>query len=166
LFLLNQVYKTVIIPFEVANELKNLNTFGFDANEIFSNQWIEVKQTFSTQKFYNKQIGVHLGEAAAISLALELNVQYILIDDRKGQLEALNQNLLPIGTLGTLKLAKENGVIVAVKDILDEIISSSNYWLNEKYIQNFFKAVMSIEHSKILPFYNSLTFTIFVFIMI
>lgn len=150
LFLLNHVYGTLIIPFEVLNELKNLSKFGFDATEIFSQPWIEIKETFSTHKFYSKKGNVHLGKTAAISLALELHAHYILIDDRMGQLVALRQNLHPIGTLGTLKLAKEKGIITLAKDILDEIIASSNYWLSKKVYSEFLQSCNEYRTSSLL----------------
>jgi len=127
LSILHYVYGSVIIPSEVCNELKSLEGFGLNPNEIFSRPWIEIKQTSLTAKFHDSLKKIHLGEAAAIALAKELNIKYVLIDDRKGQQLSLQQNLYPIGTLGTLKLAKEKGIITEVKKLLDEIILAANY---------------------------------------
>lgn len=137
--ILKEVYGALVIPQEVAEELTLLKGFGLNPGEIFLQPWIEIKATFSTSQFFQPKEKIHIGEAAAISLALEINADYILIDDRKGQLLALKQQLNPIGTLGTLKIAKEKAIINNVKQTLDQIISIANYWLSNEVYTSFLK---------------------------
>ena len=137
LLLLKQVYGSIVIPVEVLEELKSLVDFGLNPSNIISQDWIEVKPTFSTDIFFLPKQKIHVSEAAAISLAKELQAKFILIDDRKGQMLALQQNLQPIGTLGTLKIAKEKGIIADVKDSLDKMLTVANYWLSRKVYNDF-----------------------------
>jgi hypothetical protein len=66
---------------------------------------------------------IHVGEAAAIILAQELGAQQVLIDDLRARRVA-KARLLPVtGTIGTLLLAKEQGLIAQVKPILDDLIA-------------------------------------------
>ena len=51
------------------------------------------------------------GEVEAISLAIELSADYILLDDKAARLAAMTRNLKVIGTLGILKYADENKLI-------------------------------------------------------
>jgi predicted nucleic acid-binding protein len=51
-----------------------------------------------------------LGESAAISLALSLRAEGILIDDWDGRAEAVRRNLRVTGTLGVLVLAHRRGL--------------------------------------------------------
>jgi len=139
LLILQKVYDTLIIPAEVYEELKELSNFGLNPDEIFYQPWIEIKSTFLTPFFFAPEEKIHLGEAAAISLAMELQADYILIDDRKGQLLAIKHRLNPIGTLGTLKIAKEKGIIAEVKDVLGQMISDANYWLSKELYTEFLK---------------------------
>jgi predicted nucleic acid-binding protein len=55
------------------------------------------------------------GESEAISLALEMDTRYLLLDDRRGRLVARRLGLPVTGTLGVLRLAKRRGVIVAIR---------------------------------------------------
>ena len=51
------------------------------------------------------------GERAAITLALSMHADLILIDERKGTKAALNKGLEVVGTLGILRLAARRGLI-------------------------------------------------------
>lgn len=50
------------------------------------------------------------GEAEAISLAIERRVKVVLMDERRGRLEAEARGLLAVGTLNLIELADERGV--------------------------------------------------------
>ncbi len=52
-----------------------------------------------------------LGEAAAISLALELNVERVLVDDRDASREAVRRGLNVVGTLGILEEAAKRRLL-------------------------------------------------------
>lgn len=54
---------------------------------------------------------LHAGEAAAIALALSIQAELILMDDRAGVAAALTQGLAAIGTLGVLDLAARSGLV-------------------------------------------------------
>jgi len=51
------------------------------------------------------------GERAAITLALSLHADLILIDERKGTTVALNKGFEVTGTLGVLGLAARQGLV-------------------------------------------------------
>ncbi len=63
-----------------------------------------------------------MGEVRAIILAEELGADHLLMDERAGRRVAKLRNLSVIGMVGTLLLAKQQGLIPNVKDILDELI--------------------------------------------
>lgn len=56
-------------------------------------------------------IGLGAGETEAISLALELGISVILIDERKGRLAAEKRGLVPLGTLNILESADLRGLL-------------------------------------------------------
>ena len=58
------------------------------------------------------ELGLDDGETEAISLALELHVPSILIDEKRGRLAAQKQGLVPVGTLSILAAA-------SARDFLD-----------------------------------------------
>jgi predicted nucleic acid-binding protein len=63
------------------------------------------------------------GESEAISLALEIGVDWIVLDDAPGRRLAESMKLPVIGTLGVLLMAKQEGVINEVKPFADALLS-------------------------------------------
>jgi len=121
--LLRDVFGQVIVPQEVYDEV---TTGSHPAVVVIqSATWIEVRFVQDTSQIaaLRESTKIHLGEAAAIILAEELGAQQVLIDDLRARRVA-KARLLPVtGTIGTLLLAKEQGLIVQVKSILDDLMA-------------------------------------------
>jgi predicted nucleic acid-binding protein len=86
--------------------------------------WISIKALQNSAKRNELELELVLdaGEASAIALALENPKQSILIiDEKKGRKIAKQYNLEIIGTLRVLLLAKQNGVIPSVKNLVAEL---------------------------------------------
>lgn len=83
------------------------------------------------------------GESEAISLALELGVPSILIDERKGFRAAVQRGLQPIGLLAVLEFSAANGWI----DFEDHIarLHSSTFRLNERLLTSIRERLNSRE---------------------
>ena len=62
------------------------------------------------------------GEAEAIILSQEIQVDYLLIDDLKGRQYAQRIGLQIVGSVGTLIKAKSLGHISNIKPYLDQLI--------------------------------------------
>ena len=69
------------------------------------------------------------GEAAAILLAAERG-HGVLIDDKQGRAVAAALNLRVIGTVGVLLIARQGGLIPAIKPVLEHLMASG-YHLSE-----------------------------------
>lgn len=121
--ILRDVFGQVIIPQEVYTEV----TTGTHpaVREVPLASWIEVRSVSNFQKILVLQAAtdLDLGECAAIILAEELGVDQLLLDDLNARRVAQSRNLPVIGTVGTFLLAKDEGLIPNVKDILDQLIS-------------------------------------------
>jgi predicted nucleic acid-binding protein len=84
--------------------------------------WISIKTLQNSAKRNELELVLDAGEASAIALALENPKQSILIiDEKKGRKIAKQYNLEIIGTLRVLLLAKQNGVIPSVKNLVAEL---------------------------------------------
>ncbi|MCB0070292.1 MAG: DUF3368 domain-containing protein [Caldilineaceae bacterium] len=68
---------------------------------------------------------LHLGEAEAIVLARELNIQRILLDDRAARRKAAIMALSPTGTIGVLLLGKARGELIDIRHDLDRLIAEN-----------------------------------------
>ena len=67
------------------------------------------------------EIQVDNGEASAMALALEIEKSLLILDDYKARRLAKNLNIDYIGTIGIILLAKQKGIINAIKPILEKI---------------------------------------------
>jgi predicted nucleic acid-binding protein len=84
--------------------------------------WISIKTLQNSAKRNELELVLDAGEASAIALALENPKQSILIiDEKKGRKIAKQYNLEIIGTQRVLLLAKQNGVIPSVKNLVAEL---------------------------------------------
>ncbi len=75
--------------------------------------------------------GLDSGEAAALSLAVEIHADAVLIDERRGYEVAVQLGLRTLGILGILLRAKSAGFIPAVKPVLDALQQDAGFWLSE-----------------------------------
>jgi len=81
---------------------------------------------------------VDKGETEAIVLALELNADLILIDDRDARNLAKKLGLQVMGTLGVIALAKYKGLISNAKLVADRLIGSS-FWISRRILEKFLR---------------------------
>ncbi len=79
------------------------------------------------------------GESEAITLAIELQSDYLLIDERLGRRAARQRGVRIIGLLGVLKEAKSKGFVESVKPLLDAMIGSASFWIGEDLYKQFLR---------------------------
>ncbi|MEN0002715.1 MAG: DUF3368 domain-containing protein [Bacteroidota bacterium] len=68
------------------------------------------------------------GESEALLLCKELQVEYLLIDDKKARAIAENAGVQCIGTIGILSTAKERGLISELRPLFLTFISNKRYY--------------------------------------
>jgi uncharacterized protein len=125
--LLQDVFGKVTIPQEVYREV---TTGSHPAVAIVKlATWIEVRSISDIQKLsiLQRLTNLDLGECAAIILTEEIGADQILLDDLDARRIAKARNLSIIGTIGTLILAKQRGIIFSVREILDNLIEEGAY---------------------------------------
>ena len=71
--------------------------------------WVSVRQVVELND--GELLSLGAGERAAISLALSIRADMILIDERKGARVAVNKGFEVMGTLGILDRAAERGLV-------------------------------------------------------
>lgn len=130
--LLRDIFGIVIIPQEVYDEATVGNHPATTQVPLAS--WIEVQPICDVQRMeaLQAQTDLDLGECAAIVLAQELKADQLLIDDLDARKLAKSRGLQLIGTVGILLLAKEDGLIASVKDVMDELIANG-MWIAERF---------------------------------
>jgi predicted nucleic acid-binding protein len=74
------------------------------------------------------------GEAEVITLAIELGVRHVLIDETAGRRVAQLLGLDVSGTVGVLLRAKQGGRVAAVRPLLDDL-RRHGIWLGQRVYQ-------------------------------
>jgi predicted nucleic acid-binding protein len=130
LHLLEKLYGKVVIPKAVMTELLELEKRGINLSAIKEAEWIEVVELRDRRKVDELSGDLDIGEAESIVLAGMLNADWLLIDEAKGRSIAKTKGLQIVGLLGILLLAKEQGIILSVKSLLDGLMEKAKFRLN------------------------------------
>lgn len=139
--LLKALYGQLIIPDAVSQEIKALETFDIDASIVQTADWIEVRTVRDPKLVKKLLMEVDRGEAEAIALAVELDTERLLIDERLGRKVAQRYNLKITGLLGVLIAAKKSKLIDELKPILDQLIQQAKFRVHANLYQQILKDV-------------------------
>jgi hypothetical protein len=71
------------------------------------------------------------GEAESIALALEVEADLVLMDEREGRHAAQRMGLDVVGVVGVLLEAKKAGVVGAIRPHLDSLRRGAGFYLSE-----------------------------------
>ena len=110
--ILPKLFGTVILPSAVRDELADMGTPLPVRNWIArAPSWLEVRPASKECSNAESLQALDAGEAAAISLAIQLRADLLLMDDREGVAVARRAGFTVTGTLGVLGLAAERGLL-------------------------------------------------------
>ena len=110
--LLPALFDKVILPSAVQAELTDPSAPPSVRNWIANPPaWLNVHEAPSRQPDQASMEGLDEGEAAAIALAILLDADLLLMDDREGVIAARGKGLRVTGTLGVLDLAAQRGLV-------------------------------------------------------
>ncbi|MEO1145633.1 MAG: DUF3368 domain-containing protein [Cyanobacteria bacterium J06638_22] len=145
LHLLHQLYGTVLIPEAVYRELTDSNFRVAGANEVQTFDWIQTRAVSDRTlvKALNNELDI--GEAEAIALAVEIQADQVLVDERRGRIVASRLNLRYTGILGVLVEAKSQGLIARAKPLLDALINEAGFWIAEPLYNSVLQLVDEID---------------------
>ncbi len=145
LHLLNQLYGTVFIPEAVYRELTDPNFPVAGATEVQTFDWIQTRAVSDRTLVEVLNNELDIGESEAIALAVEIQADQVLIDERRGRLVASRLSLRYIGILGILVEAKSQGLIGGVKPLLDALLNEAGFWVAEPLYNSVLHLVNEID---------------------
>ncbi len=123
---LREFYGEIIVPFAVFEEIES----GKDKNyyqDLTAQDWIHIEKIRNpvTRLYFSD---LDKGEAEVIILSQELKADLVIIDEILGRQKAKQMNIPLTGTLGILLKAKSNGIITAIKPLLDELEQKGSWF--------------------------------------
>ena len=130
--ILERLYGKVFIPEAVLNELSAMGLKQLDAREIQLVSWIETRAVSNQLMVNSLTMELDAGEAEAIALAVDMEADLLLVDERQGRKVASRLGLKHIGLMGVLVDAKNVGFIAEVKPILDDLIAKAGFWVGRQ----------------------------------
>jgi uncharacterized protein len=136
--LLKALFHEVVIPPEVAEEFARLATMVPRFGGLALPDGIR-QQTPST--LIHAASGLDAGETAALSLALEIRADAILVDERRGHDAAVELGLRTIGILGILLQAKNNGMLPMLRPVLDSLQRDAGFWMSASLREQILRLV-------------------------
>ena len=129
--LLQQQFGQIHIPPAVLEELKIDQDLPGSARirDAITAGWIQV-QDINNRAIANllKQT-LDQGESEAISLALEWQADWVLLDERDARQVAKSLGLSITGVLGILIRAKEQGQILSLPTVLNQLQQEAGFWI-------------------------------------
>ena len=132
LALLSSLYERVIVPYEVAEEIRAGGGQGFGRAE-FAHAGLEVRQQPVAINTWLRN-SLDLGEASVIQTALDEKLPLVCIDETVGRRVARLNGLTLTGSIGVLLKAWENGYPVDVAASLDRM-RTHGIWLSDTVVR-------------------------------
>src|SRR5579859_3485169 len=118
--LLRDLYQEVIIPEAVSEEFlateRSVRQTALDEAP-----WIKLLSLRNPRQAL-VYVGLDRGEAEVLALATERSARLVIIDEFKGRRYAQRLGLPLTGTLGVLLAAKQNGLLLAVAPLIDQLL--------------------------------------------
>jgi predicted nucleic acid-binding protein len=126
------LYVRVVVPFEVAQEVRAGGAFSTGVDVFESAKWLDVQtQAVVLSPFLKNSLDA--GEASVIQTAINFSVPLACIDEEAGRRIARLNGLTLTGTLGVLIKAKQLGFPVDMKLAIANM-RQHGIWLSQSLI--------------------------------
>lgn len=133
--ILPALYGEVIIPTAVWEEIVVLGAGKVGSQEITQATWIKRKSPQNENLIDSLRQTLDSGEAQGIALALELDADLLLIDERLGRITAKYFDIEIIGLLGMLIQAKQEGLIEQIKPLVNQLRFEIGFHISSQLYQ-------------------------------
>jgi len=125
--IIEKLYQEIIVPKAVFDELITKGRYKdktAEINELIHQNIVKVHKVNNRELIRALRKDLDYGESEVIALALELQADLVVVDEKDARDLAEFYNLKKIGLLGILIRAKERGLILSVKEYMDRLIDA------------------------------------------
>lgn len=128
--LMRQQFEHVYVPPAVLSELKvqEERPGSKEIRAALKSGWIQLQEINSSS--LNVQLlqqALDRGEAEAIALAIDLQADWTLLDERDGRKVAKSLGLKVTGVLGILLRAKQKGELFSVSEVINALVATAGF---------------------------------------
>lgn len=143
--LLEQQFGEIIIPQAVLDEFRlseDLPGTGY-ISAALSEGWLSVKALSDRHKANLLERELDKGESEVISLALELNAELLLIDERDARRVCKSLNLNVTGVIGILIKAYKTGALTDLQQTINDLKEQAGFYISDTLITEINKNIKS-----------------------
>ena len=127
---LEKLYKKVIVPYEVKQEMLSKEKFSDDARIFAENNWLtKMAEPVELNSFLSNSLDK--GEAAVIQVAINNDIETVCIDETAGRRIAKLNNLEVTGSLGVIISAIRSGENLDI-EIVIENMKENGVWISQE----------------------------------
>jgi len=127
------LYSRVVVPLEVADEVRAGGQQSFGVDAFNGATWLEIQtKAVVLQPFL--QNSLDRGEASVIQTAMNMGLPLVCIDETAGRRVARLCGLSLTGSVGVLLKAKRMGYDVSIPDALQRM-RAQGIWLSEPVVR-------------------------------
>lgn len=123
---IEQLYRRVLVPYEVCREIAAGGTSGFGISAFDNADFFE-KRTKPMHVSSFLQNVLDIGEASVIQLALDEKVRTVCIDEGMGRRIARLNGLKLTGSIGVLIRAKREGFVFSMQEAITRMQTHGIY---------------------------------------
>ena len=133
--LLRALYSELVIPAAVYDEITAVRPTAPGANGVREAEWIQVRSVKNRALVEALTLELDAGEAEAIALAVELNADLLLMDERRGRIAATRLGRRVVGVLGMVIEAKAAGILPAVRPVVDALTTDAGFRISQALLE-------------------------------
>ena len=130
--LLEALYTQITIPPAVLTELNASGVEWPGSRQVQQAPWIHLHPVTNRALVKTLQRDLDHGEAEAIVLALELQADLLLIDEKEGRRAAQRLGLRVTGVIGLLIEAKAQARIARVGALLERLRNEAGFYISDR----------------------------------
>ncbi len=127
--ILEHLYKRVIVPYEVCQEMVVEDASFFGASEFNKAIWLEKRET-PEELIPLLQNSLDPGESSVIQVALNEKIPVVCIDESAGRRVARLSGLSVTGSLGILVRAKREGLPIKIEKAINNM-QNRGIWISD-----------------------------------
>ena len=145
--LLRGIFSRVHIPEEVFKEVTEAGKNRPGSDAIRRAEWVETKTVQDRTQVNLLMASLDKGEAEVLALSKELRADLILLDEEKARKSAVIAGFEVMGLLGVLVIARNLGLIEAIKPLIEEL-KNKRFRISDRVIAEALMKAGEISSSK------------------